>query len=300
MRRYSESDNWQGEVPFWGQFKARLLETVSNFLGLLSDVQARADTDTAVATGQAFSIGTSASSYTYLLSPDEESRHRNWLLQQAKNDQSFSAQQVREQADFTQSLDSKNLAELMRLLREENDRTVKSNVKLAELKSSPTDFATSAAATPWEYYEKTMSTQDCDRIVNAMRIAQIPTNVPAVYTSSYSSVSDHEDPSQRLEATKRWLRDTFSKPTDAVLLTMRDGERVVVSLGVSDDEVQAARGLQNDQRRAEMRSSEIVSRIRKRITEESQKATSPSPEQASDQLAAPVVQRLSRPSSRHV
>jgi len=268
IRLDSQLDNGQREKSPWRQFKVGLLETISNLLGLLNGVKAGAGTDKAEITGQMAPIVTDASSYTYLLSPEEEARHKNQLLEQAKNDQSFSARQVSEQADFTQQLSGKNLAELMSLLREEHDQAAKSGSKLAHLDAGQINFATSDPGAQWEYYQKTMSTQDCDKIVDASRIAHIPTDVPAVYTTSFSSVRDDEDPAKRLEATKKWLRDTFSKPTDAVLLTMRDGEHVVVSLGVSDDEIAMAKSLQRDQEHAKSRAAEITDRVRERVGEQ--------------------------------
>jgi hypothetical protein len=245
--------------------------------------------------------------YSFVITPEEKAAHEMQLLADALIKEANREQQNQEDAEFRKQLDEKNLAELMQLQRVQQEEAER---KTSALKSVSSGDA--SALLPYMsgsqmrrandmYYINTQSLEDDERIIAAGREKHIPDNVPAVLSSSYSPVREGQDPALALEETKKWLEETFSsRPTSAVLLRMRDGENVVVSLGVSHDEVDAARALQNDQRRAEVKSAEITSRIQERIKEESQKVVMQGLDEAPRSLTTPDVQRSSAPSFRDV
>jgi hypothetical protein len=200
-------------------------------------------------------------------------------------------QQLREDAEFKKQLDDKNLRELMQLqgqLREEteNRASVLKAVKGEDM-LAPTAYIKDR--NEWAV----LTVEDAHRIVAASREKHIRDDVPAALTTSFSPVMDGRDPSHQMEEMKKWLGETFpGKPTDA--LVVRDnvhGNYIVVSLGVSDYEITAARALQTDKRRFEEKSAEVMTRIQEKIKEGPQQSAARAPDQIATALATPSVRR---------
>jgi hypothetical protein len=230
---------------------------------------------------------------------------RKELVAQALVDQQMERQkQLREDAEFAKQLDTKNLKELMQLQKQQQEEAERNATALNAIKSGdmsavePYMKAGCFALTEdkkgeneWELIKP----EDLDRIVAVGREKHIRDDVPAAFTTSMDYVKEGQDPAQKLEDTKKWLQNTFStRPTDAILVKDRDGDYVIVSLGVCDEEIKAARDLQTAKSRAEEKSAQVTTRIQQKIQEGPQKTAAPAPDETATALATPVVQRESQ------
>jgi hypothetical protein len=199
--------------------------------------------------------------------------------------------QLQEDAEFKKQLDDKSLKELMQLQRQLREEAEKKASVLKAVRGedmlAPTAYIKDR--NEWEV----LTSEDADRIIAALREKHIRTDVAAALNTSFSAVKAGQDPNQQLQETKKWLTETFpDKPTDA--LVVKDdlhGGYIVVSLGVSDYEIDAARELQSDKRRFEEKSADVTTRIQEKIKEGPQKTASLVPDVTATALATPDVQR---------
>jgi len=237
--------------------------------------------------------------YAFIISPQEEAEHKTRLLAEALLEQREQERQRQEDAEFKKQLDDKNLAELMLLQKHQREEAKKTAAALERVTAADMSVVTPYMSTALtshgsdNYYIEAMSNEDVNRIVAVEQIKHIRDDLPSILTTSFSPVKEG-DPMQQLEERKKWLEQTFTaKPTDAILVKLSTGENVIVSIGVSDMEVDAAKALQNDQRRAEERSAEITGRIQEKILEGSRKEAAFDPHEPPKALSTPTPQQES-------
>lgn len=247
--------------------------------------------------------------YTNIFTPWEQAAHTRQLLDDALFKKAQQERQQIEDLEFSKQLDAKTLAELMRSQRqqrEEAERKMAALAKIAEEElagamSHPHTGAVPANRANDEYYSQAISYQDWDRIVSVSREQHIAVDIPAIFTTSFSPVQQDQNPERELEKAKEWLRDTFpARPTDAILAKTESGENVLISLGVSSEEIQVAKDLQNDKRRAEGRSAEITAKIQEKIKEASPGNAAHVPNEMSRALPTPIIGSESMATSRMV
>jgi len=239
--------------------------------------------------------------FSAIITPREEWEHQVQLLFKWLTEQDTREQQQREDAEFTRNLDSKNLKELMqsqRLEQQEAERITREldTFKMGDVPAylRPDPDASYCADPKLDYYLDSLSYKDYFRMYDRMQEMGLPE--PASYrsTTSFAEVKDGSDPAKQLEETKKWLKETFpSRPVDAILFKKQTGGYAVVSLGVSDDEVDMAKALQNDKRRAEDKSAEVTTRIQEKIREGSRKEAAFDPHESPKALSTPSAQRES-------
>jgi hypothetical protein len=86
---------------------------------------------------------------------------------------------------------------------------------------------------------------------------------------SAQTTYDGMDLNSQLEATKKWLKDTFpGQETEALLGTDKDGHAIITRLGVSNEQIIAAMAVQAEQRRAENAAAKIEDEILNRMIKE--------------------------------
>jgi hypothetical protein len=200
----------------------------------------------------------------------------------------------REGEEFKEEIANKSIRELMLLQRELQEEAERKASVLKAVKGE--DMLAPTAYIRDRHVWESLSLADDDRIIDALRAKHIRTDVIAALNTSFSPVKEAQDPAAQLEETKKWLKDTFpDRPTDALIV--RDtihGGFMVVSLGVSDYETDAAKEIQADKLRAEDKSSQVTTRIQEKIKEGLQSTTTLAADHTVTALATPAKQRESQ------
>jgi len=230
---------------------------------------------------------------------------RGELIAKARLDEKVKQEeQLREDAEFKKNLDNKNLGELMEMQKrqqEEVERKVSAlnAIKRGDMSALPPllggmnmDLAAFAKGrNEWDLIEY----EDIERMDTLMREKHISVDVIAAKVNSIEYVKQGQDPARQLEASKKWLNDTFpARATAAMLVKDRQGDYVIVNLGVSDEEIKAAKDLQADKLRAEDKSSQVTARIQEKIREGLQTTTALATDHTVTALATPATQRQSQ------
>jgi hypothetical protein len=191
-----------------------------------------------------------------------------------------------EDAEFKEELDGKSLKELMQLqrrLREEAERkaSVLNATKGGDISAlrpymkNPHDVAV-------------INTEDDEKGVAIVAEKHLRNEISVDY------VKGAESPAQALEDKKQWLKETFpTQQSDAILVKDIDGNYLVESLGISIQEMNAAKDVQKDKRDFEEKAGQVTTYIQEKIHKGPQRDAGPASDGSATALSTPSVQRQS-------